>query len=135
MGSDDQKRISQSLLCEIVGSSASTHNSWINKGRLERRPSKHYEEEDAVNFAVLRALMEGLGPTDGPLAWDQLDELQDRVDEPDLVALFDRQDKKGSLVSAMTELRGKHSYGHPLAVVDLADPIERVRVAFQRLPT
>lgn len=133
MGSDDQK-ISQSLLCEIAGSNASTHNDWIKKGRLSRRADKRYGEDDAINFATLRALMKGLGPTDGPLAWDQLQEpLQDRAGEPSLVATFDRQDKEASLASTMEDLRGSHSYGQPFAVVDLADPIGRVRLAFRRL--
>lgn len=136
MGSDGQKRISQSLLCEIVGSKASTHNDWMKKGRLSRRADKRYREDDVINFAVLMALMKGLGPTDGPIAWDQLQSpLQARVDETSLVATFDRQDKKASLASTIQELRGSHSYGQPFSVVDLADPIKRARLAFRRLVT
>jgi hypothetical protein len=50
-----------------------------------------------------------------------------------LVAVYDRQDKQADFASSIAELRRRLAYGHSVAVVDLADPIRRVKRAFARL--
>jgi hypothetical protein len=59
--------------------------------------------------------------------------LDAKADEDDLVLIYDFQDKAASLETSIQGLRAAHAYGHRTGVVDLADPIVRVKLAFQRL--
>jgi hypothetical protein len=127
-------RISQETLCEIAGTSVSVRREWAKKKRLRERGRAGYEEEDAVELAALRALIEGLGPTDGAIAWSQLrPELANRANDPDLVAVYDAQEKSASLEASLGGLRSRLTFGHHIAIVDMADPIERIRQAFRRV--
>jgi hypothetical protein len=53
----------------------------------------------------------------------------------DLVAVFDIQDKEAALVTDLTAARRAAPYGHRVVFIDLADPIARVRRAFERATT
>jgi hypothetical protein len=102
------------------------------KGRL-RKGTPDFSEWDAIEFAALRALVEALGTNDGPVAWKQLrPDLRARADTPDLLAVFDVQDKLAGYANTATQVRELAPYGHHVAAVDLADPIARVRRAFAR---
>jgi hypothetical protein len=130
----NRKQISQEALCEIAGVTISRRREWARKKRLRAAGRAGYGEEDAVELAVLRVLVEEIGPTDAAIAWKQIrPKLKSAVQEKNLVALYDSQDKSTHLETSIQGLRAAHSYGHRTAIVDLADPIRRVRTAFGRL--
>lgn len=127
-------RISQEALCEIAGVSISTRRDWVRKNRLRSAGRAKYEEQDAIELAALGALVKGLGPTDAAIAWKQIERrLNAKASEDNLVVVYDFQDKEASLETSIRGLRSAHTYGHRTGVVDLADPIDRVKLAFRRL--
>lgn len=127
-------RISQEALCEIAGVTVSARREWAKRKRLREAGRAKYGERDAIELAALRALMECLGPTDAPIAWDQIKkQVSSASRNEQLVAIFDRQDKAAAVESSIRGLRARLVYGHPTTVVDLAEPIARVRLAFFRL--
>lgn len=128
------KKISQEALCEIAGVTISRRREWARKKQLRAAGRSGYGEDDAVELAVLRVLVEELGPTDAAIAWKQTrPKLKSNAQETDLVALYDFQDKSVRLEASIRGVRAAHSYGHRTAIVDLADPIGRIKTAFARL--
>jgi hypothetical protein len=131
---DGSVRVSEQRLSELAGIQAPLRQNWATKGRLHRRGRDGYDEADAIELVVLKALMDSLGALDGPIAWaDARDQVNRRVDDPNLVLIFDVQDKQASVVSDMEALRDAAPYGHRVLVIDLADPICRVRISFGRV--
>lgn len=131
---DGTKRTSEQQLSELVGIAAPLRQDWAKRGRLERRGRAGYKEADAVELAALKAMVDALGASDGPIAWAATrSTISAHADDPELVLVFDVQDKTAHAVSDMSLVRRAAPYGHRVLIVDLANPIQRVRAAFERV--
>jgi len=133
-GSDGQREISEERLCEIAGVKRSTRRNWARIGLLNAsRPG--YDEQDAIELAVLDRLKDRLGATDAPIAWRQIrDSLQHHLDAQEVDVVFDAQHKEAFLLTEAMGLEpARLRHGRPVQVVFLSDAIRDIRAAFNRI--
>jgi hypothetical protein len=131
--SDRARQISQETLCEITGVEPSTRSQWVRLRRLRKRGRGACEEFDAVELAVLKALMDGLRTSHAPIAWKQVrSQLPGAFEHNPLALLFDTQDLEATLVTELAQLARRAPYGHDVRVVALSERIRSVRTAFGR---
>lgn len=89
---------------------------------------------DALELVQLKALIDLLGPTDGPVAWLQVRADLEQPFPPDpLDVVFDAQLKRAVVARADSDLRAMIAHGRPIRVVALASVREQTAEAFRRL--
>lgn len=124
---------SEALVCEVTGVSQPLRHKWIERYGLRRRARGLYDDFDVRELAVLRCILETLGPGDGAIAWHLVrDQLVNIWGESPLILLFDLQDKEATLATRMPALAETLSYGHRVLAVRLDDPLTRASRAFLR---
>jgi hypothetical protein len=89
---------------------------------------------DVLELVQLKALVDVLGPTDGPVAWSQVrDELAQPFLRAPLDVVFDTQIKHAAVIDADADLRSAISHGRPVRVVAIAERRQQATDAFRRL--
>jgi hypothetical protein len=121
-------------VCEIAGTSQQRRQGWVKRQWLRKATRDGCGLRDALELAQLKALIDVLGPTDGPVAWLQV---RTDLDEPfstgPLDVVFDVQFKRAVVARADTDLRAVIAHGRPIRVVALASMRAHTADAFHRL--
>ena len=87
-----------------------------------------------LELVQLKALVDVLGPTDGPVAWSQVrDELAQPFLREPLDVVFDTQIKHAIVLDAVADVRSAISHGRPVRVVAMAARRQQATDAFRRL--
>jgi hypothetical protein len=71
-GTDNTRRLTEAQVCEIAGTSQQRRQGWVKRRWLRKAPPGGCGLRDALELTQLKALIDVLGPTDGPVAWLQV---------------------------------------------------------------
>lgn len=132
--SDTTRRLTEAQVCEIAGTSQQRRQHWVKRGWLQKAASEGCGLVDALELVQLKALIDVLGPTDGPVAWLQVRaDLEQPFPVDPLDVIFDAQFKHAAVASAESDLRAMIAHGRPIRVVALAGVRAQTAEAFRRL--
>lgn len=131
---DNTRRLTEAQVCEITGTSQQRRQGWAKRRWLRKAPQGGCGLLDALELAQLKALIDVLGPTDGPVAWLQVRaDLEQPFPAEQLDIVFDVQFKRAVVSRADTDLRAVIAHGRPIRLVALADLRDQTAGAFRRL--
>jgi hypothetical protein len=133
-GADNTRRLTDAQVCEIAGTSQQRRQGWVKRRWLRKAPQGGCGLRDALELTQLKALIDVLGPTDGPVAWLQVrTDLEQPFPAEQLDVVFDVQFKRAVVARADTDLRQVIAHGRPVRVVALAGLRDQTAGAFRRL--
>jgi hypothetical protein len=132
--SDATSRLTEAQVCEIAGTSQQRRQQWVKRGWLRRAGGAGCGLVDALELVQLKALIDVLGPTDGPIAWLQVRaDLEQPFPADPFDVIFDAQIKHAAVARADSDLRAMISHSRPIRVVPLARARAQTTEAFRRL--
>jgi hypothetical protein len=134
-GRSDVPSLNESVACEVAGITPAKRKDWVKRGLVEQPATgARLGELQVLELALVQELHHLLGPSNGSVAWRQLQELLNtRLPAGQLDLVFDHRFRKVTLAACPSQVADAVRTKRPMSVIPLAELIGNVREAFRRL--